>query len=96
MNPPSTACVEKESWLEAASRTNTLAASRTNTLVPGRSRGVALKSKFPLMAEWAERLGFVQEYWSRLRVITAWVMRDHIIGRGSWGHKRQVRRKYDF
>ena len=34
--------------------------SWTKTLVPGGARGVALKSKFSLIAEWAERLGFVQ------------------------------------
>ena len=28
------------------------------------------------MAAWAEILGFVQEYWSRLRVITAWGTRQ--------------------
>ena len=44
--------------------------SRTKTLVPGGARGVALKSKFPLMAAWVERLGFVREDRSRLRVIT--------------------------
>ena len=43
--------------------------------MPGEARGVVLKSKFPLMAEWAESLGFVREKRSRLRVITAWGMR---------------------
>ena len=47
----------------------------TKTLVPGEARGVALKSKLPLMAAWAEMIGFVQEDWSRLRVITDWGMR---------------------
>ena len=51
MYQPSSACVEKEFRLEAA--------LWTKTLVPGGARGVALKSKFPLMAVWAERLGFV-------------------------------------
>ena len=67
MYQPSTACVENEGRLEAA--------SWTNTLVPGGTRGVAFKSKFPLMAAWAERIGFVREERSRLRVITAWGMR---------------------
>ena len=62
----STACVENEGRLEAA--------SWTKTLVPGVARGVSLKSKFLLMAVWAERLGFVQEDWRRLRVIMAWGM----------------------
>ena len=43
-----------------------------NTLVPGGARGVALKLKLLFMTSWTERLGFVQEDWSRLRVITAW------------------------
>ena len=47
----------------------------TKTLVPGVTRVVALNSKFPLMAVWAERIGFVEEYWSRLRVMTSWGMR---------------------
>ena len=51
MYQPSTSCVEKEGRLEAA--------LWTNTLVPGGAREVSLKSKFPLMAVWAERLGFV-------------------------------------
>ena len=33
----------------------------TNTLAPGGARGVALKSNFPLMYVWAERIMFVQE-----------------------------------
>ena len=49
--------------------------SWTKTLVAGGARGVALKSKFPLMSVWSERLRFVQEDCSRLRVITAWGMR---------------------
>ena len=53
MYQPSTACVENEVWLEAA--------SWTKTLVLVGARGVALKSKFLLMAAWAERLGFVRE-----------------------------------
>ena len=66
----STACVEKKGRVEEN--------SWTKTLVPGGARGVALKSKFPLMAAWSERLGFVQEDQSRLRVITAWwVSRSH-------------------
>ena len=63
MYQPSTACVDKEVRLEAA--------SWTKTLVPGGVRGLALKSKFPLMAVWAERLGFVREYRRRLIVIMA-------------------------
>ena len=66
MNQPSTACVEKEGWLEDA--------LWNKTLVPGRSRGLSLKSNFPLMAALAERLGFVQEYRRRLKVIKAWGM----------------------
>ena len=70
MYQPSTACVENEVWLEAA--------SWTKTLVLVGARGVALKSKFLLMAAWAERLGFVREEQSRLRVSTAWgVRRSH-------------------
>ena len=63
----STACSEKEGRVEEN--------LWTKTLVPGVARGVALKSKFLLMAVWAERLGFVQEYWSGLMVIMAWGMR---------------------
>ena len=48
-----TACVENEVWLEAA--------SWTKTLVTEGARVVVLKSKLPLMAAWAERLGCVQE-----------------------------------
>ena len=66
MYQPSTACVENEGQLEVA--------SWTKTLVPGGARGLALKLKFPLMAAWAERLGFVQEDQMRLRVITDWGM----------------------
>ena len=70
MYEPLTACVEKEGQVEEN--------SWTKTLVPGGARGVVLKLKFPLMAVWAERLGFVWEDWSRLRVITAWgVRRSH-------------------
>ena len=53
MYQPLTACVENEGRLEAA--------SWTKTFVPGGARGVALKSKLPFMAAWAERLGFVRE-----------------------------------
>ena len=67
MYQPSTACVENEGWLEAA--------LWDNTLVPGGARVVALKSKFLLMDVWAERLGFFQEEWSRLIVITSWGMK---------------------
>ena len=56
--------MEKESWVEDD--------LWTKNLVPGGARGVALKSKFPLIAVWAERLTFVREDWGRLRVITAW------------------------
>ena len=47
----------------------------TNTLVPGGARGVELKWKLILMDAWEDRIEFVREYWSRLKVITAWVMR---------------------
>ena len=63
MYQPSNACVDKEGRLEAA--------MWTKTLVSGGAKGLVLKSKFPLMSEWAERLGFVREDWKRLRVITA-------------------------
>ena len=43
----STACMEKEGQVEDG--------LWTKTLVPGGVRGVVLKSKFPLMAAWAER-----------------------------------------
>ena len=68
----STACVDKEGRLEDY--------LWTKTLVPGGARGVVLKSKFPLMAAWSERLGFVQEDWIRLRLMKAWGMR----GSHSW------------
>ena len=75
MCQPSTLWVENEGWLEAA--------SWIKTMVPGGARGVALKSKLLFMAEWAERLGFVREERSRLRVMTAWGMiRSH-----SWDGK---------
>ena len=63
MYQPSTACVENEGRYEAA--------SWTKTLVPGGARGVALKSKLPLMDVWAERIGFVMEEKIRLRVSNA-------------------------
>ena len=70
MYQPSTACVENEGRLEAA--------SWTKTLVPGGTRGVALKSKFPFMVAWVERLGFVREDRSRLRVRNVWgIIRSH-------------------
>ena len=53
MYQPSTACVENEGRLEAS--------LWTKTLVPEGARGVALNSKLPLMAVWAERLGFFSE-----------------------------------
>ena len=77
MYQQSTACVEKEVRLEAA--------LWTKTLVPVGSRGVVLKSKFLLMAVWAERLGFVQEDRRRLRVITAWGMRQSHYWEGKLG-----------
>ena len=67
MYEPSTAWVENKGRLEAA--------SWTKTLVTGGERGVALKSKFPFMVEWAERLGFMLEERSILRMRTAWGMR---------------------
>ena len=68
MYQPSTACVDNEGRLEAA--------LCTKTLVTGGARGVALKSKFPFMVAWAERLGLVREERSRLRVSNAWGMRQ--------------------
>ena len=53
MYQPSTSCVYNEARLEAA--------SWTKTLMSGGVRGVALKSKVPLMEVWEERLGFVRE-----------------------------------
>ena len=67
MYQPSTSWVENEGRLEAA--------SWIKTLVPGGARGVALKSKLPFMAVWAEMIGLVQEERKRLRVRNAWVMR---------------------
>ena len=67
MYQPSTAWVENEGRLEAA--------SSIETLVPGGARGVALNSKLPFMAAWAEMLGFVRDEQSRLRVWTSWGMR---------------------
>ena len=46
-------------------------------LVPGGARGVALKSKLTFMAAWAEKLGFVREERSILRVMTSWGMRRY-------------------
>ena len=40
--------------------------------MPGGASGVALKSKFPKMAAWAEREGLRLEDLTRLRVRTAW------------------------
>ena len=51
MYHPSTACVEKEGWLEDN--------FWTKTLVSGGARVVSLKSKLPLMAVWVERFEFV-------------------------------------
>ena len=51
MYQPLTACVENEGRLEAS--------LWIKNLVTGGARGVALKSKLPFMAAWAERLGFV-------------------------------------
>ena len=58
-----TAWVENEVRLEAT--------LWIKNLVPGGARGVALKSKFPFMAEWTERIGFVRDERRRLRVRTA-------------------------
>ena len=77
MYHPSTACVEKEGRVEDD--------LWTKTFVPGGERGVALKSKLPLMAEWAERLGFVREDRSRLIVMTAWGMRRYHSWEGKLG-----------
>ena len=59
--------------------------SWTKTLVSVETRGVSLKSKFPLMSVWLERLGFVREYWSRLRVITSWGIRQYHSWEGKLG-----------
>ena len=73
----STACVENEGQLEAA--------SWTKTLVPGGARGVALMSKLPFMAAWKERLGFVKEELSRLRVRTSWGIKRYHYWYGKLG-----------
>ena len=65
----STPWVENEGRLEAA--------SWNKTLVPGGARGMALKSKLPFMAAWAERIGFVQEERSRLRMSIYWETRRY-------------------
>ena len=75
MYQPLIAWVENEGWLGAA--------SWINTLVPGGASGVALQSKLPFMESWEERLGFVREERSILRVRTACGMiRSH-----SWDGK---------
>ena len=51
MYQPSTAWVDNKGRLEDV--------SWINNLVPEGARGVALKSKLPFMAAWAERLGIV-------------------------------------
>ena len=79
MYQPSTSYVENEGWLEAA--------SRNKTLVPGGARGVALKSKLPFMAAWAEILGSVREEQSRLKVRTDWGMRRYHYWDGKLGSK---------
>ena len=48
----------------------------TKTFVTGGAREVALKLKFLLMDTWAERLRFLREDRSRLRLITAWGVRQ--------------------
>ena len=68
MYHPLTAFMYKEVWVEYY--------LWTKTFVTGGARGVALKSKFPLMATWAKRLGFLREDCSRLRVITTWGVRQ--------------------
>ena len=77
MYQQSTACVYKEGYLEAA--------LWTKTLVPGGARGVALKSKLPLMAAWAEMLGFVWEEQRRLIVMTDWGTRRYHSWEGKLG-----------
>ena len=67
MYQPSTACVDNEGRLEAA--------LWTKNLVPGGAMGVSLKPKLPLMAVWAESIGFVQEERIGLRVSTDWGMK---------------------
>ena len=64
--------------------------SRTKTIVPGGARGVELKSEFPLMYVWAEILGSVQEYWSILRVITAWGVRRSHYWEGKLGSQEAI------
>ena len=80
MYQPLTACAEKEGRVEED--------LWTKTLVRGGARGVVLKLKFPLIAAWRESIRFVQEDWSRLRVISAWGMRRY----NSWGRKVRVAR----
>ena len=69
MYHPSTACVEKEGWVEYN--------SWTKIFVTVGARGVSLKLNFLLISVWSERLGFVLEYWSRLRVMKAWGVRRY-------------------
>ena len=69
--------MEKEGWVEDD--------SWTKTLVLVGARGGVLKSKFLFMAVWSERLRFVQEDRSRLRVITAWGMRRSHYWEGKLG-----------
>ena len=59
--------------------------SWTKTLLPGGARGVALKSKFLLMAAWEESLGFVRDDRIRLIVITAWGIRQSHSWEGKLG-----------
>ena len=77
MYQPLTSCVENEGRLEAA--------SWTKNLLLGVARVVVLKSKVPLMAVWAERLGFVQEERIRLSVSPAWETRRYHSWEGNFG-----------
>ena len=68
MYQPSTEFVENEGWLEAA--------SWTKTFVPGGAREIELKLNFQFIDAWEENIGFVREEQRRLRLITAWGMRQ--------------------
>ena len=59
-------------------------------LVPGGASGLSLKSKFMLMAVWAESLGFVREERRRLRVIRAWGMRKSHSSEGKLGSQEAI------
>ena len=87
MYQPSTAWVDNEGRLEAS--------SWIKTLVPGGERGVALKSKLPFMAAWAEIIGFVREERRRLRVRTSWGMRRYHSWDGKLGSQEASQSRGD-